>query len=257
MADPKEAVKFPRSNYHPMSVYPTCLPPLDNGSAGGTRPSKPARSLVLSQSVLRQSQVSVRQNFNRQLTNPKVRAYIISSLAQLSSASKFDRRDRHLLRNAARRTVALARATRAALKAKERRYSTRIQEIEQYLGLLRNKRAIVQNRSADADEQMGYAMDILHQNHIPEESLSDYEDDADGSSTYHCLPPSSDIRISDAGSSNSSCSDSESDDYPLTASGPSPCGDISVVEGFRQNEWERTGAEGSLYSLPQEKQAHA
>lgn len=172
-------------------------------------------------------------------------------MAGLLQVSKLERVDRRLVRNAARRTVALTRATRAALRAKDRRYTTRIQEIEEYLGLLRNKQAIVQNRYADADQQMGYAMDILYQNHIPEQSLSDYEDGMDDD-----LPPPSDV-IPDGGSSNGSCSDSDSDAYPITASSTHPLGDVRVVEGLGEDEWVGTGVlEASTYSPAQEKLVH-
>lgn len=114
---------------------------------------------------------------------------------------KLEQKEHHLAKCAARRAVTLARATRLAIRTKERSLSARIAEVEQYIGLLRQKRAVVRNRGVEADEQMGVALDNLHQHGISETALSDYEPDEEDCEdeflNHQFYPPSSDQIYSD------------------------------------------------------------
>lgn len=126
--------------------------------------------------------------------------------------------------------MALARATRLAIKTKERSLSARIAEVEEYIGLLRQKRAVMRNHAAEADEQMGVALHQLHLHGITEQALSDCElggeDFEDEWLDYRFLPPSSDYVYSDnvlsdtyASSSNGG-SDASDNSSPVTSFQP-------------------------------------
>lgn len=147
-----------------------------------------------------------------------IKAYLIYNLTRI----QLEQRDQRLAKDAARRVVALARATRLAIKTKERSLSARITEVEEYIGLLRQKRALIQNRGAEADEQMGMALNVLHQLGITEQAMSSCENGEDSAQcdiNFHddCFhPPSSnfidsDGILSDTHPSEFSDSDSESD----------------------------------------------
>lgn len=59
---------------------------------------------------------------------------------------------------------------------------------------------MVRNRRVEADEQMGMALDVLHQQGITEQPLSDYEPDDEDEDDFlndHSHPPSSDLTQSD------------------------------------------------------------
>ena len=73
-----------------------------------------------------------------------------------------------------------------------------INETEEYLGLLREKRAIIQTRVSDVEEKIGIAREVLDSDGIPEISLSDDEDAS--SSDY---PPSSDFMVMETSSADS------------------------------------------------------
>lgn len=79
--------------------------------------------------------------------------------------------------------------------------------MEEYIGLLRQRRAVVRNRGIEADEQIGIALDELHQHGITEQALSDYEpDDEESGDDFlndRFYPPSSDRIYSDNGISDS------------------------------------------------------
>lgn len=133
-----------------------------------------------------------------------------------------------------RRALAVSRASRASIRAKVLAAATELHEMEEFMGLLRAKHAILQSREADADEQIGHVRDILEQSGIAEFSQSDDEDDTEG---YHHsyfadeaqYPPSSDLPAFD--SSNESQSDSDSDSYPATTSQTSPISTGAYVAG--------------------------
>ena len=62
---------------------------------------------------------------------------------------------------------------RATLLAEEDSASKQIDEMEEYLGLLREKRALIQVRVSEADEQLGMVRDALDSDGIAEISQSD------------------------------------------------------------------------------------
>ena len=64
---------------------------------------------------------------------------------------------------------------RATLLAKEDTASKQIDEMEEYLGLLWAKRALIQVRVSEADEQLGMVRDTLDSDGIAEISESDDE----------------------------------------------------------------------------------
>ena len=84
------------------------------------------------------------------------------------------------------------------MEAEEEFATVHINETEEYLGLLREKRAIIQTRVSNAEEKIGMAQEVLDSNGIPEISLSDDEDA--NSSDY---PPSSDFMATETSSADS------------------------------------------------------
>ncbi|KZP15568.1 hypothetical protein FIBSPDRAFT_895725 [Athelia psychrophila] len=106
---------------------------------------------------------------------------------------------RHLSRNGIRHALMLARSARASITAKKVSYVVKIEEVEHYLGLLRNRHLILEQREAAAEETIGDVRDILDQNGIPELSYSDSENDDDNSeeATTMTYPPSSDTIFSE------------------------------------------------------------
>jgi len=79
-------------------------------------------------------------------------------------------------RRGTRRALSFARAVRATLKAEEEHATMQINEIEEYLGILREQKATIQSKVAEADYQIGLVQDVLHTGGIPEIPLSDDED---------------------------------------------------------------------------------
>ena len=75
---------------------------------------------------------------------------------------------------------------RASLKAEEEYAAMQINEIEEYLGLMREKQADIHLQVAEAEEQVGLVHEVLESDGIPEVSLSD---DEDSSSSLHPTPP--------------------------------------------------------------------
>ncbi|KAF7965590.1 hypothetical protein HWV62_42687 [Athelia sp. TMB] len=176
-----------------------------SGEASSSPTSTTHQKILLSKSISRKSHIHVRHDFNRKFKNPQL-----------------EKKDHYLAKSAARRAVTLARATRHAINTKERSLTARIAEVEEYAGLLRQKRAVIRNRRAEADEQMGMALDIMRQHGVNErvvESDDEYDQDSDIAflnDRYH--PPTSDFVNSDDGLSDtyrSECSsvcDPDSDD---------------------------------------------
>lgn len=78
---------------------------------------------------------------------------------------------------------------RNTLHAQEELEAMRINETEEYLGLLRARMAMTQTQVAEADEQIGMVREVLNSDGIPEVSLSDDEDSASES----CLPSPSEM----------------------------------------------------------------
>jgi hypothetical protein len=79
-----------------------------------------------------------------------------------------------------------------------------INETEEYLGLLRARKALVELRLSEADDQVGIVREILDSDGIPEISLSDDED-----SSSVVAPPTSPKNIG----MNSSDVDSDTESY--------------------------------------------
>jgi hypothetical protein len=78
-------------------------------------------------------------------------------------------------RNSACRALSFARAVRATLKAKQDSASMHINEIEEYLGILREEKAFIDMQMVEAEEQVGMVREVLDSEGIPEVSLSDDE----------------------------------------------------------------------------------
>jgi hypothetical protein len=100
-------------------------------------------------------------------------------------------------RKGARQALSFARAVRASLKADEDSASMHINEIEEYLGILREEKASIESQVAEAEEQIGMVREMLDSNGIPEVSLSDDED----ASTTSIPPASSDFMCLDVSGS--------------------------------------------------------
>ena len=67
-----------------------------------------------------------------------------------------------------------------------------INEMEEYLGILREKKAVIQLTLAAADDQIGVVGEALDSNGIPETSLSDDDDNNDDNNndnTFDDIPP--------------------------------------------------------------------
>lgn len=99
----------------------------------------------------------------------------------------------------ARQRLSHANSVRQTLKAEEHVADLRINETEEYLGVLRRQKAIIQIQVSEAEEEIGSVRESLDSDEIPEISLSDDEDDA-SSDVY---PPLSSDRITQMGTSSS------------------------------------------------------
>ena len=77
----------------------------------------------------------------------------------------------------AHRGLTFAKAARATLEAEEHYTSTHINEMEEYLGILQEKKAMIQLTLPAADDQIGTVGEALDSNEILETSLSDDDDD--------------------------------------------------------------------------------
>lgn len=71
-------------------------------------------------------------------------------------------------------------------------YAVKIEEMEQHLGYMRTRHLMLEQREADADEQIGDVHYVMSQHGIPELSYSDSEEE-DDESTF----PPSDLTFSD------------------------------------------------------------
>lgn len=136
-----------------------------------------------------------------------------------------------------------------AIKMKERSALARITEVEEYIGLLRHKHAMIQNRAEVADEQMGIALDILHQHGIAEQTVSDCEDedDIDILLSHNLFHRHSDPVSSDTDLSSNAESDSDSEDYPVTSSGTNHIDHVGVARA-REVQWLGPGEDGGRVS---------
>ena len=76
-------------------------------------------------------------------------------------------------RNSARRALSFARAVCATLKAKQDSASMHINEIEEYLRILREEKAFIDMQMVEAEEQVGMVREVLDSEGILEVSLSD------------------------------------------------------------------------------------
>lgn len=81
---------------------------------------------------------------------------------------------------------------RRTLIAEEELNNRRIEEAEEYLGVLRSHHGVIMLQVDCADEEIGRVKHSLDTDGIPEISLSDEEDNEESSSDY-LHPPSSDL----------------------------------------------------------------
>ena len=100
-----------------------------------------------------------------------------------------------------------------------------INETEEYLGILREKKALLHLRLAEADDQIGVVREVLDSDGIPEVSLSDDEDS------------SSDTFPSDAMVHNTS--DAESDPEPATLHYPVRYDSSGSSSSSKEGVWAR------------------
>jgi len=166
----------------------------------------------LSQSLAASTTPSMRITLSRAILD---RSHVSARLMHYKFANpKLDEETQHISRNAMRRALAVSRASRASIRARILVAATELHEMEELMGLLRAKHAILQSRETDADEQIGHVLDVLEQSGIAQFSQSDDEDDAEGEGYHHSYfadkahyPPTSDLPVFD--SSNESLSDSD------------------------------------------------
>ena len=104
----------------------------------------------------------------------------------------------------ARCVLTFVRAVRATLKAKEEYTAKHIDKMEEYVGMLRVKRAMIQLKVSKADEQLGRVKEALDSDGIAEVSLSDNE------SSSASLPPQSSDFLCREGMESDVESDNES-----------------------------------------------
>ena len=191
----------------------------DSGEASSSPTGTIHQKILLSKNISRKSHLHVRHDFNRKFKNPQVSFLIATySNCRLIHLIQLEKKDLYLAKSAARRAVTLARATRHAINTKERSLTARIAEVEEYAGLLRQKRAVIRNRRTEADEQMGMALDIMRQHGVTEQVVESDDEDDQGSDIaflndrYH--PPTSDFVNSDDGLSDTYRSECSSDCDP-------------------------------------------
>lgn len=148
-----------------------------------------------------------------------------------------------------RRSISLARATHASVRAKKHLYDARIDEVEEYLGILRRKRDVLEMRMQGASEQIGDARDTLDQSLIPEVSMSSSDEDDDDRipSDAIQLPPSSDNV--DRSENSSSASSTDSPQFPITTSGH-PSDDAGAVAAPAA-DWSAIGYSDGYTRLPE------
>ncbi|KAF7969078.1 hypothetical protein HWV62_28376 [Athelia sp. TMB] len=118
------------------------------------------------------------------------------------------KRYRHIVRDASRRSLSLARTNRGAILAQKKLAIIQIEQAEEYIGLLRRQCVLLDLEMADADNGTVGVMSNMNREFISECSLSDDEDEND----YPSYPipssdPSSDLTKDDSGPSLSSGSD--------------------------------------------------
>lgn len=80
-------------------------------------------------------------------------------------------------RSTAERALRFSRAVRRTLISQQGSADLEITETEEYLGFLRAKKALIEIRVTEADEQIGVVREILDQNRLSEVLLSDDGDD--------------------------------------------------------------------------------
>lgn len=107
------------------------------------------------------------------------------------------------MRKMARQRLSLANSVHRTLKAEEHTAELRINETEEYLGVLRRQKAIIQMQVSEAEEEIGSVRESLDNDEIPEISLSDDEDDT-SSDIYPPLSSDQIARIDTSGSDGSS-----------------------------------------------------
>ena len=118
---------------------------------------------------------------------------------------------------------------RATLVAKEDKASKQIDEIEEYLGLLRSQKAVIQIRVSEADEQLCMVKEALDNVRIAEVSQSDDEDSSRSSppqlSDYACINTDSDYELDNQSVSTSDTSiEQGKPSTPLITSSNIHCG---------------------------------
>lgn len=138
----------------------------------------------------------------------KVTDQCITIILHLLITPDEQKRYHHLIRDTSRRSLSLARSNRDEVMLEKKLYLKRIESAEEYIGLLRQKCALLDIEMTDCDDEVTTVRGVLNTNSIAECSLSDNED---GDFIPVCPPPSSDPIKGDSPATSSS-SDSN---YPI------------------------------------------
>jgi hypothetical protein len=133
---------------------------------------------------------------------------------------------------------------RATLKSKQDSASTHINEIEEYLGILREEKAFLDMQMVEAEEQVGMVREVLDSEGIPEVSLSDDEQPSPSSS-----PPTSSISMLGTDSEGSDPIPPILNDYPRCYGSPdSGSSSLNDCTGsIRVNEFQ--GVQGKIRAI--------
>ena len=115
----------------------------------------------------------------------------------------------HVIKDTYRRSLALGRTNRDSLEIEKKLHLKRIEEAEQYIGLLRQEVALLDMQLSKKYQQITSARGFLDKEAITEHSLSDDEDGA-----THFPPPASDEPVRTSSEIGSSTSE---DDYAAAA----------------------------------------
>lgn len=149
----------------------------------------------------------------------------VGLLREIQANARMKMRKGQLGIKAAHRAIPFTRSVLLTLKAEDHSTSMKINETEEYLGVLRGKQVVVEMRMREADEQIGVVRDALRRAGIQELSLFDDEDlSSEGSEQFlfsdQVIPPTSSYKMQDSNSS----------DGPSTLSHPAESHRFSSVE---------------------------
>lgn len=129
----------------------------------------------------------------------------------LSNILGEQKRYRHLIRETSRRSLSLARTNHSTILATKRVYLARIEQAEEYIGLLRQECALMDMDLVDADDDIAEVRGVLSMKAIAECSLSEDEDE----SVAPVYPPRSSSPSDPTKGSSPGRSSSSSDSYPI------------------------------------------